>query len=198
MEKVFRCYVEKRPGFDGAARALCRELTEELGISSLTGVRILNRYDVEGVSPQVYAQAAATVFSEPQVDAVYEEELPDMTGAPCRLVAVEALPGQYDQRAELRQPVHPASDRRGASPLRHGRRLYPPGPGGRRRPCKGEEVPHQPCGSQGGGAGQAPDPLPALFRSGQGEGAGGLPGTWMTTGWSICSRRTAWPWTSTT
>ena len=42
MEKVFRCYVEKRPGFDGAARALCRELTEELGISSLTGVRILN------------------------------------------------------------------------------------------------------------------------------------------------------------
>ena len=46
MEKVFRCYVEKRPGFDGAARALCRELTEELGISSLTGVRILNRYDV--------------------------------------------------------------------------------------------------------------------------------------------------------
>ena len=100
MEKVFRCYVEKRPGFDGAARALCRELTEELGISSLTGVRILNRYDVEGVSPQVYAQAAATVFSEPQVDAVYEEELPDMTGAPCRLVAVEALPGQYDQRAD--------------------------------------------------------------------------------------------------
>ena len=58
MEKVFRCYVEKRPGFDGAARALCRELTEELGISSLTGVRILNRYDVEGVSSQVYAQAA--------------------------------------------------------------------------------------------------------------------------------------------
>ena len=52
MEKVFRCYVEKRPGFDGAARALCRELTEELGISSLTGGRILNRYDVEGVSPQ--------------------------------------------------------------------------------------------------------------------------------------------------
>ena len=100
MEKVFRCYVEKRPGFDGAARALCRELTEELGISSLTGVRILNRYDVEGVSSQVYAQAAATVFSEPQVDAVYEEELLDMTGAPCRLVAVEALPGQYDQRAD--------------------------------------------------------------------------------------------------
>ena len=95
MEKVFRCYVEKRPGFDGAARALCRELTEELGISSLTGVRILNRYDVEGVSPQVYAQAAATVFSEPQVDAVLDS-LPEADA----VFAVEYLPGQFDQRAD--------------------------------------------------------------------------------------------------
>ena len=43
---VFRCFVEKKPGFDGAARALCRELTEQLGVRGLERVRVLNRYDV--------------------------------------------------------------------------------------------------------------------------------------------------------
>ena len=50
---VFRCFVEKKPGFDGAARALCRELTEQLGVRGLERVRVLNRYDVEGVSKEM-------------------------------------------------------------------------------------------------------------------------------------------------
>ena len=54
---VFRCFVEKKPGFDGAARALCRELTEQLGVRGLERVRVLNRYDVEGVDAAVYAAA---------------------------------------------------------------------------------------------------------------------------------------------
>ena len=56
---VFRCFVEKKPGFDGAARALCRELTEQLGVRGLERVRVLNRYDVEGVDAAVYAAAPA-------------------------------------------------------------------------------------------------------------------------------------------
>ena len=99
MGDVFRCFVEKKPGFDGAARALCRELTEAVGIQGLAGLRVLNRYDVEGVTSQVYAAARTSVFSEPQVDAVYDEvcPLPQETHT---VLAVEALPGQFDQRAD--------------------------------------------------------------------------------------------------
>ena len=99
MGEVFRCYVEKKPGFDGAAQALRRELTEVLGVAGLTGVRILNRYDVEGVSPETYAAARSAVFSEPQVDRVWDETLPEAQ-EPHALLAVEALPGQFDQRAD--------------------------------------------------------------------------------------------------
>ena len=96
---VFRCFVEKKPGFDGAARALCRELTEQLGVRGLERVRVLNRYDVEGVDAAVYAAARTAVFSEPQVDAIWDETMPPVEG-PHALTAVEALPGQYDQRAD--------------------------------------------------------------------------------------------------
>ena len=99
MGDVFRCYVEKRPGFDGAARALRRELTEVLSVAGLAGVRILNRYDVEGVSSETYAAARDAIFSEPQVDAAYDEAYP-VPGRPHALLAVEALPGQFDQRAD--------------------------------------------------------------------------------------------------
>ena len=93
MEHVFRCYVEKKPGFDGAAQALRRELSEQLGLAGLTGLRCLNRYDVEGVSEEVYAAAKTSVFSEPQVDLVYDEDFPRPEGDEWRLLAVEALPG---------------------------------------------------------------------------------------------------------
>ncbi|MDY5340608.1 MAG: phosphoribosylformylglycinamidine synthase, partial [Intestinimonas sp.] len=99
MVMVFRCFVEKKPGFDGAARALCRELTEQLGVRGLERVRVLNRYDVEGVDAAVYAAARTAVFSEPQVDAIWDETMPPVEG-PHALTAVEALPGQYDQRAD--------------------------------------------------------------------------------------------------
>ena len=91
--------MEKKPGFDGAARALCRELTDAVGIQGLTGLRVLNRYDVEGVTDQVYAAARTSVFSEPQVDTVYDEHCP-LPENPHTVLAVEALPGQFDQRAD--------------------------------------------------------------------------------------------------
>ena len=63
---VYRIYVEKKPGFDGEARQLHNELTTLLGIRSLTGLRLLNRYDVEGISEELFRQCAGTVFSEPR------------------------------------------------------------------------------------------------------------------------------------
>ena len=93
---VYRIYVEKKPGFAQEAEALCRELTDFLGIASLKGIRILNRYDAEGMSRALFDQAVRTVFSEPQVDDACET--PDLSGA--AVFAVEYLPGQFDQRAD--------------------------------------------------------------------------------------------------
>ena len=93
---VYRIYVEKKPGFDGEARQLQNELTTLLGIRSLTGLRLLNRYDVEGISEELFRQCAGTVFSEPPVDDTYDA-LPAHNGA---AFAVEYLPGQFDQRAD--------------------------------------------------------------------------------------------------
>ncbi len=97
--QVFRCFVRKRAGFDVEAQGLYRDLREQLGVQGLTGLTIFNRYDVEGVTPEVYEQAKGGVFAEPQVDAVYDEEFPASEG-PHILMAVEALPGQFDQRAD--------------------------------------------------------------------------------------------------
>ena len=93
---VYRIYVEKKPGFDGEARQLQNELTALLGIRSLTGLRLLNRYDVEGISEELFRQCAGTVFSEPPVDDTCSE-LPAHQGP---AFAVEYLPGQFDQRAD--------------------------------------------------------------------------------------------------
>ena len=93
---VYRIYVEKKPGFDGEARQLQNELTTLLGIRSLTGLRLLNRYDVEGISEELFRQCAGTVFSEPPVDDTCSE-LPAHQGL---AFAVEYLPGQFDQRAD--------------------------------------------------------------------------------------------------
>ena len=97
MSKVYRCFAEKKPGFDGEAVSVLNQLKEQLGIDALTGVRILHRYDVEGIDASVYEKARVIVFSEPQVDAVYDETVDADAGA---VLAVEALPGQYDQRAD--------------------------------------------------------------------------------------------------
>ena len=97
MGKVFRCYVEKKPGFDVEAGHLLGELKGTLGLEGLTGVRVIRRYDVEGVEQGAYEAARTTILSEPQVDRLWDETMPEADGS---LLAVEALPGQYDQRAD--------------------------------------------------------------------------------------------------
>ena len=93
---VYRIYVEKKPGFDVEATGLKNELTSLLGIKELSGLRLLNRYDVEGIDEELFNQCANTVFSEPPVDNTYAE-LPASDGVS---FAVEYLPGQFDQRAD--------------------------------------------------------------------------------------------------
>ena len=73
MNYVFRCYVEKKPGFDVEAQKVFHELRDQLGIQGLTGLRLLNRYDAEGLDYPVYLSAKNTVFAEPLVDEIYDE-----------------------------------------------------------------------------------------------------------------------------
>ncbi|MBQ7313786.1 MAG: phosphoribosylformylglycinamidine synthase, partial [Clostridia bacterium] len=94
---VYRIYVEKREGLTVEADALKSDIVSFLGIKSLTGVRVQNRYDVENIEPELFEYATTTVFSEPQVDVTYRE----LTANEGDIVfAVEYLPGQYDQRAD--------------------------------------------------------------------------------------------------
>ena len=65
---VSRIYVEKKPGFDVEAQQLKGELTEILGIKGIEALRIINRYDVEGIDEELFRSCVPTVFSEPQVD----------------------------------------------------------------------------------------------------------------------------------
>jgi len=96
MSHVRRLYVEKRPQFAVSAKALSHEIRHYLEISGLKGVRVLIRYDMEGVSDEIYEKAKDTVFSEPPVDILYEEKYSGDGAA----FSVEFLPGQFDQRAD--------------------------------------------------------------------------------------------------
>ena len=96
---VRRVYVEKKPALRLEAQGLLTELQTILGVSALTGLRLVNRYDVENISDEVFQKAKTIVFSEPQVDLIYEEDFPTPEG-PHAVLAVEALPGQFDQRAD--------------------------------------------------------------------------------------------------
>ena len=93
---VFRVFVEKKPGLDNDARTLLSDARTLLGIAGLERVRLLNRYDVENISDELFDYAVKTVFSEPQLDLTYAE--PELAGA--TVFAVEYLPGQFDQRAD--------------------------------------------------------------------------------------------------
>ncbi len=95
---VSRVYVEKKPGFDGEAKALERELRTLLGIDGITNLRIVNRYDVEGIDEELFASCVPTVFSEPQADNASAQMPAVADGA--AVFAVEFLPGQFDQRAD--------------------------------------------------------------------------------------------------
>ena len=96
---VRRVYVEKQPALRLEAQGLLTELQTILGVTALTGLRLVNRYDVENIADEVFQKAKAIVFSEPQVDLLYEEDFPVPQG-PHTVLAVEALPGQFDQRAD--------------------------------------------------------------------------------------------------
>ena len=92
---VYRIYVEKRPEYAVEARGILSEIRHLLRIKSVTGLRLLNRYDVEGISEELFSQCCGTVFSEPQLDFTYTA-VPEGADA---VFATEFLPGQFDQRA---------------------------------------------------------------------------------------------------
>ena len=95
---VYRVYVEKKAPFAVEAQGVLSDIRSSLGIHSASCVRILNRYDVEDISKEDFELAKGTIFSEPQVDDVYDE-LPSFA-AEDRVFAVQFLPGQFDQRAD--------------------------------------------------------------------------------------------------
>ena len=93
---VYRVFVEKKPELAQEARNLKEDINSLLRIESLEKLRIVNRYDVENISPELFDYAVKTVLSEPQLDMVSYEL--DTEGA--QVFAVEYLPGQFDQRAD--------------------------------------------------------------------------------------------------
>ncbi|MBR6768102.1 MAG: phosphoribosylformylglycinamidine synthase [Clostridia bacterium] len=93
---VFRIFVEKREGLANEAKAILSEVRNLLGMKGVTNIRLFNRYDVENISEDLFADAVNSVFSEPQLDIV-TKELPTEGDA---VFAVEYLPGQFDQRAD--------------------------------------------------------------------------------------------------
>ena len=98
MSKVRRIYVEKKEPYAVAARQLKEDILGFLAVKGLTGVRKLIRYDVENVSDEVFETACKTVFSEPPVDILYRETIDVPKDG--FVFSVEALPGQFDQRAD--------------------------------------------------------------------------------------------------
>ena len=98
MSSVRRIYVEKKPAYAVAAKDLFENIRDYLGIRTVTGVRVLIRYDIDNISDKTYEEAKITIFSEPPVDVLYEEAFPMREGETA--FSVEALPGQFDQRAD--------------------------------------------------------------------------------------------------
>ena len=113
---VYRIYVEKKEGLANDAAALRNEVKTLLGIERVTDARVINRYDVENIDEALFADCRWKVFAEPQLDNTadsleeltglflddngyaYEDEEREVRKA--FVFAVEALPGQYDQRAD--------------------------------------------------------------------------------------------------
>ena len=93
---VYRIFVEKREGLDNEARGILAEAKNLLGIAGMENIRLFNRYDAENITEELFGYAVKTVFSEPQLDIATESI--DLPGA--YVFAVEALPGQFDQRAD--------------------------------------------------------------------------------------------------
>ncbi len=97
-QEVKRVLVEKKAGFAIEAKALLADLKTNLAIHKLKDVRVLNRYDVSGITEEEFLLACTLIMSEPPVDTVYKNQLPEEKDS--HIFAVEYLPGQYDQRAD--------------------------------------------------------------------------------------------------
>ena len=95
---VRRIFVEKKEAFAVRAKELQEEIKSYLGIQTVTGVRVLIRYDVENITEETFEKACCTVFSEPPVDTLYRESFG--TAEHAAVFGVEYLPGQFDQRAD--------------------------------------------------------------------------------------------------
>ncbi len=95
---VRRIFVEKKDDYAVSEKDLFNDIRENLGIKSLTNLRIVNRYDISGITDSEYNSAKNTIFSEPPVDNSYDEKI--ITDKNDRLFAIEYLPGQFDQRAD--------------------------------------------------------------------------------------------------
>ena len=95
---IKRIFVEKKKGCDIEAKQLLEDVKENLGVSALEDLRILVRYDVEGMKEENFKIAEKTVFSEPPVDTIYSESFPVAEDE--IFFGMEYLPGQYDQRAD--------------------------------------------------------------------------------------------------
>jgi len=95
---IRRIFVEKKEGFNIEVATLSKELKEHLFIEGIESIRILYRYDIESISDETYSSARETIFSEPPVDNVFDENI-EMSEND-KFFAIEYLPGQYDQRAD--------------------------------------------------------------------------------------------------
>ena len=98
MSDVIRIFVEKRDGFNVEAKHILWDIRHNLRMMSVTDLRYIVRYDIEGLTPEEYERAKHVVLSEPNADVIYEETLPVEDG--WRVFAMEYLPGQYDQRGD--------------------------------------------------------------------------------------------------
>ena len=95
---VRRIYVEKKPQFNIKAKKMKKEIMEDIGIKSISNIRVLNRYDVEGMTDKDYEKAKHSVFAEPLVDYLFEEDFPVNNNE--HFFAFELLSGQYDQQED--------------------------------------------------------------------------------------------------
>ena len=120
---VYRCFVEKKPPFAVEAEGVLRNLQTVIRNGDVRGVRIMNRYDLESIEEADYRQAERTILSEPQVDVLYEETAPE-PAADEWVLAVEYLPGQFDQRADSASQCIQLSTCKGRPEVRTARVYY--------------------------------------------------------------------------
>lgn len=98
MSNIKRLFVEKKSGFDVESQRLLRDIKVNLGVENIDNIRVLNRYDIENISDDVYQKSVKSIFSEPNIDNVYHENIDIDDNS--KIFAIEYLPGQYDQRAD--------------------------------------------------------------------------------------------------